>query len=88
VDQGVAVGVGTARGEAEAGRERMKRTKRGSTSVGRSPYSRMRRWPRWRKWWAVRWRPRFGHGWHGWRRGSDWPADGWAPVVLIFPQNI
>jgi hypothetical protein len=53
VDRGAVVGVGIAQGEAEAGRERMKRTKRRSSSAGRSPYSRTRRWLRRRKRWAV-----------------------------------
>jgi hypothetical protein len=53
VDWGAAVSVGMMRGEVEVGREQEKRTKRGSSSVGRSPYSRTRRWLRRRKWWAV-----------------------------------
>jgi hypothetical protein len=53
VDRGVAVDVGTSRGEVQAGRERRKRTKRGSSSVGRSPYSRTRWWLRRRKWRGV-----------------------------------
>jgi hypothetical protein len=53
VDQGAAVGVGTVRGEVEAGREQRKRMKRGSLSAGRSPYSCTRRWLRWQKWWAA-----------------------------------
>jgi hypothetical protein len=53
MDRGAAVGVSTARGEAEAGYERRKRMKRGSSSAGRSPYSRTRRWLRRRKWWAA-----------------------------------
>jgi hypothetical protein len=53
VDRGAAVGVVPTRREVEAGREQKKRTKRGSSLVGRSPYSRTRRWLRRRKRWAA-----------------------------------
>jgi hypothetical protein len=53
MDRGVAVGIGMALGGAEAGRERKKRVKRGSSSAMCSFYSRTRRWPRRRKWWAA-----------------------------------
>jgi hypothetical protein len=59
--------------------------KRGSSSAGRSPYSRTRRWPRRRKWWAanmvggeagaaVRTRSAWAVPWFrpaGWRVGPD-----------------
>jgi hypothetical protein len=54
VDRGVVVGVATACGEAEVGREQKKRTKMGSSSAGRSPYSCTRRWPSWQKRWVAR----------------------------------
>jgi hypothetical protein len=56
MDRGAMVGFGMARGEAEAGHDRRKRMKRGSSSAGRSPYSRTRRWLRRQKRWAARWR--------------------------------
>jgi hypothetical protein len=45
VDKGAVVGAGTTRGEIEVGVSGRRRSKRGSSSVGRSPYSRTRRWP-------------------------------------------
>jgi hypothetical protein len=99
----VAVDIGTARGESKAGRERKKRTKRESSSVGRSPYSRTRRWLRRRKWWAARQRPRCrGHGQGGGghylkrlarsRRGRPVVWTGWLTGgprwFLYYPQII
>jgi hypothetical protein len=53
VDQGAAVSVSMVRAEAEAVHEQNKRMRRESSSAGRSPYSRTRRWLRQRKRWAV-----------------------------------
>jgi hypothetical protein len=86
VDRGATVSVGTSRGEVEVGHERRKRTKRGSSSAGHSPYSRMRRWLRQLKWgggdYGGRWRPlskEVGTVRTQSAHGSDRAADGWAP---------
>jgi hypothetical protein len=84
VDWGAAASIDMAQGEAKVGHERRKRTKRGSSSAGNSPYSRTRQWLRRRKWWGARRWPRCcghaqGYGSHCLKR-SAWSGHGWSAV--------
>jgi hypothetical protein len=103
VDQGAAVGVGTAQAEVEVGREQKKRTKRENLSVGHSPYSRTRRWKRWAvntvggeaatvvSWARARQRRPLSEGVGAVQtrsaRGSYRAADGWAQAVSLLSLN-